>query len=144
MASLPPVRNFIQDDYSGITTIPSFAGKLFYPLNLFLNAVYRALNNGLTLTANTIGLVSTQTSITSSSTGVATTTINWPYPQTPPTGLAVLSCYIGTAATTYPAISWSYRSGVITINMQFFKVSGSALVTDTAKTYSLTFWSSGG
>lgn len=144
MARLPPIKRFILDDFSGITQIPAFCGKLFYPLNLFLNAVYSALANGLTLNANTVGVVSAQTAITSSAAGVATTTINWPYPQSPPVGLSVMSCSVSSVPALSPLFSWSYSAGVVTIVLQFVAVSSGAIVADTSKTYSLTVWITGG
>lgn len=147
MAQLPPIKRFIQDDYAGLTAIPAFAGKLFYPLNLFLNAVYSALNNGLTLNSNTIGIVATQTSISTSSTGTASTTVNWPYLQSPPGGVVVMNCSLAGTSSTYPLISWSYAGGVVTISMQFVTVSAGALVQSGASNpnfYSITFWVSGG
>lgn len=148
MATLPPVKRFILDDFQGVTTISAFAAKLFYPLNLFLTATYSALANGLTLNANTIGMVTTQSSITSSSAGVATTTINWPYPQSPPTGLAVLSCLVNATPALSPLVSWSYNAGVVSVALQFLAVgsisSTAAIVPAASQTYSLTFWVSGG
>lgn len=144
MAVLPPIKRFIQDDYQGVKTIQDFTGKLFYPLNLFLNAVYSALNNGLTINANSIGSVTIQAAITTSSTGTATTTINWPYPQSPPLGLMIINCSVSTVANTIPLYSWSYSSGVISVSMQFTKITAGAVVTDTEKTYSVTFYATGG
>jgi negative regulator of sigma E activity len=144
MAILPPVRRFILDDYQGISTIPSFCTKFFYPLNLFLSSTYSALNNGLTLQSNTVGLVANINPVTSSSTGTATTTVNWTYPQTPPQGVVVMNCTLNGTGVTAPLISWSYSSGVITISMQFVKVSSGAIVQAQAATYAVTFWVSGG
>ena len=144
MAVLPPIKRFVQDDFNGISTISAFTAKLFYPLNLFLNAVYSALNNGLTLSQNTIGAVKTATSITANSSGIATTTVNWPFPQSPPTGVAVLNCLTGTTQQTYPLISWAYSSGVVTLSMQFVMVTAGAVVVAPSGTYNVTFWISGG
>jgi hypothetical protein len=144
MSTLPPIKRFTQDDYNGIKDISAFCSKLFYPLNLFLNAVYTSLNNGLTLSQNTIGSVTTQTTITSDSTGKATTTINWTYLQSPPQGIAILACLSASVPQTIPLYSWSYNSGVITISMQFVKVSSGAIVQASSATYSVTFWATGG
>ncbi len=144
MAILPPIKRFVLDDFSGIKDISAFAAKLFYPLNLFLSATYSALNNGLTLNANTIGMVSTQGAITSSSAGIATTTINWGYPQSPPTGVAVMSCSVSSIPALSPLVSWSYSAGVVSITMQFVAASSGAIVQAGAQTYSCTFWVSGG
>ena len=144
MANLPPLKRFVQDDFQGITTISAFCGKLFYPLNLFLNATYAALNNGLTIQANSIGMISQATSITSNSSGIATTTINWAYPQSPPVGVVVMNCTQSSVPTTLPLMSWSYSAGVITVTLQFTQISSGAVVANTAQTYNLTFWVSGG
>lgn len=144
MALLPPIKRFVQDDFNGIKEVAAFAGKLFYPLNLFLNAVYAALNNGLTLAQNTIGVVSVQGNITSNANGVATTTINWPFLQTPPKGVVVMSCTISTVGTYAPLISWSYSSGVVSISMQFVTASGGSMVVAAPNTYAVSFWVSAG
>lgn len=144
MAILPPIKRFILEDYGGIKDIPAFCSKFFYPLNLFLNATYSALNNGLTLTQNTIGLVTSQSSITANSSGIATTTINWPYPQSPPSGVAILGCTLSSLAATYPLISWAYNAGVVTVTMQFVQVTSGAIVTAGAGSYNITFWVSAG
>lgn len=144
MAKLPPIKRFIQDDFTGISEISTFAGKLFYPLNLFLNAVYSALNSGLTLNDNTIGLVTQSSNITSDANGLAVTTINWPYPQSPPQGVVVMNCAISTDPAKFPILSWSYASGVVRVSMQFVTMSSGAVVAAATNTYNLTFWVSGG
>lgn len=144
MARLPPIKRFVLDDFNGIKEVGAFAAKLFYPLNLFLNAVYSALNNGLTISANTIGSVVVQTNITSNSSGIATTTLNWAFPQSPPQGVFVMACTQSSLPVTAPLISWSYGSGVVSISMQFVSVSSGAIVSASSNTYSLTFWVSGG
>lgn len=144
MATLPPVKRFTLDDYSGIKDISAFAAKLFYPLNLFLTATYSALNNGLTLNANTIGMVTSNSSITSNSAGIATTTVNWGFPQSPPQGVAVINCTISSVGALSPLVSWSYSAGVVTITMQFVVMSSGAVVAAGAQTYSCSFWITGG
>lgn len=143
MANLPPIKRFLTDDFAGLTTIPAFAAKLFYPLNLFLNAVYSALNNGLTLNSNMAALVTSQ-SVTASSTGIATTTINWPFPQMPPVGVVILSTTLSSVAATQPQIAWSYGAGVIQITLQFTKITAGAVVQAGAGTYSVGFWATAG
>lgn len=144
MASLPPIKRFIADDFAGVTTFPAFCQKLFYPLNLFLNATYSALNSGLTIEQNTLGLINESTSITSNSSGIATTTINWPYTQTAPIGVVVMDCTNNGTSTNYPFVSWSYSAGVVSISMQFFTITSGAFVTAPTGTYNITFWVSGG
>jgi hypothetical protein len=144
MATLPPVKRFVLDDYNGITTVSAFCSKFFYPMNLFLNAVYSALSSGLTIQQNMIGIVNASTNISSNSSGVATTTINWPDTQSPPQGVAVIACTQSSSATMYPLVSWSYAAGVVSISMQFVKVSSGAIVSAAASSYSVTFWVTGG
>jgi hypothetical protein len=144
MAVLPPIKRFVLDDFAGIKDVSAFASKLFYPLNRFLNAVYSGLNNGLTLNQNTIGLVTTQTSVSSNSSGVATTTLNWTYPQSPPLGVVVMACNQSSISMPFPIVTWGYNAGVVSIQMQFVQVTSGALVTAPAGTYAVTFWVSGG
>ena len=128
MATLPPIKRFIADDFAGITTFPAFTQKLFYPLNLFLNSVYTALNSGLTIQQNMLGLVNQSTSIAANTSGIATTTINWPYSQTAPVMVLVGACSSGGSSALYPLINWSYSAGVVSISMQFVKLSSGAIV----------------
>jgi len=144
MAQLPPVKNFVVQDFASSTTIPDFASKLFYPLNLFLNAVYTALTNGLTLGQNTLGQITSNASITANSSGIATTTINWGFSQNPPIGVVIMSCTQSSLPVTTPLLSWSYSAGVITVTMQFVTVTSGTLKASGAGTYAMTFWSVGG
>jgi len=144
MAALPPIKRFVQEDFNGLNTISAFASKLFYPLNRFLNAVYSALNHGLTLNQNTIGMVLNQPNVKADANGVVTTTINWPYLQSPPQGVVVLNCSVNGAGVLLPLHSWSYASGVVSISMQFIKSSAGSIVISASQTYSVTFWVSAG
>ena len=150
MATLPPIKRFLAEDFP---TQTSWIGKLFYPLNLFLNATYSALNNGLTINQNTVGLVANLSSLVANSSGQLTTTIKWPYTQSPPKGVAILSCTQngGTTAANYPIINWTYNSGIVTINLTFLAlanvtISGSPYVvyTPVASNFAVTVWISGG
>ena len=53
MSALPPIKRFVLEDFAGVKEIPDFCSKFFYPLNLFLTSTYSALNNGVTIAANT-------------------------------------------------------------------------------------------
>lgn len=144
MATLPPVKRFTSEDYAGTSSVTAFVEKFFYPLNLFLNSVYTALSNGLTLSANTTAVVKSL-KVTTASTGIATTSINWPYPQTPPVGLAVLGCMTTTGISAgYPIPTWSYNAGVISISLQFVTVTAGDVVAGGADSYNVVFWASAG
>jgi len=144
MSVLPPIKRFTLEDYSTVTTIPAFCAKLFYPLNLFMNATYSALNNGLTIQSNMIGQIAQVSSITSNSSGIATTTVNWNYPQTPPIGVVVMNCTVSGQGVMFPLTTWNYNAGVVKVSFQFVTITTGAVVTDTAKTYNLTLLVSGG
>lgn len=144
MAKLPPVKRFLTEDYASAKDIPGFCSRFFYPLNLFLNATYTALQSGLTLGQNLIAVVSQNVSVTCNASGVGTTTINWTFPQTPPVGVTILSCTLAGVAANAPLISWSYSGGVISITLQFISITAGNLVTAPAGTYTLSFWATGG
>mgnify|MGYP003136564022 FL=1 len=52
MASLPPIRRISKED---LHEAPEWVEKLIYPINLFFDSVYRALNGRLTLSDNILG-----------------------------------------------------------------------------------------
>tara|TARA_R100000152_G_C6745369_1_gene169010 strand:- start:329 stop:757 length:429 start_codon:yes stop_codon:yes gene_type:complete len=52
MASLPPIRRISKED---LQEAPDWVEKLIYPINLFFDSVYRALNGRLTLSDNILG-----------------------------------------------------------------------------------------
>lgn len=144
MALLPPIKRFTMDDFA---SQKSWIGALFYPLNLFLNATYSALNNGLTVNQNTIGLVKVIPGVQLSGTTTLSgkTTINWPYFQSPPVGvIAMQNILVGTGGgpVVCPSIVWGYSSGVITINLSNQpNPTGSS---QTTQSYNITFWVCGG
>ena len=52
MASLPPIRRISKED---LQEAPDWVEKLIYPINLFFDSVYRALNGRLTFEILLIG-----------------------------------------------------------------------------------------
>lgn len=126
MATLPTIKRFLTEDFPGQA---NWIGGLFYPLNLLLNTIYSALNNGLTLSQNIMTQVKTL-SVSGSSPSVS-----FPYSYTPnsPIGVSIISVVqTSSASVTQGAVSciWTFSSGTITINVQ-------GLVT--SATYNLTF-----
>ena len=144
MSALPPIKRFVLEDFAGVKEIPDFCSKFFYPLNLFLTSTYSALNNGVTIAANTLGVLTSPIAVTSDANGQATTTVNWKYPQSPPRGVVVMSCTLAGVSTLIPHHSWTYASGVVTVSMQFVKLSGGAMVASPSQTLSVTLWVNGG
>lgn len=49
MAALPPIKRITKEDLGGA---PAWIDRLLYPLNLFLNTIYGALNKNITLSEN--------------------------------------------------------------------------------------------
>jgi hypothetical protein len=54
MAFLPPVKRISKED---LPEAPSWVEKLIYPVNLFFDSVYRALNGRLTVPDNISGQI---------------------------------------------------------------------------------------
>jgi hypothetical protein len=54
MASLPPIKRISKED---IPEAPSWVEKIIYPVNLFFDSVYRALNGSLTMPENIVGQI---------------------------------------------------------------------------------------
>lgn len=143
MAKLPPIKRFTQDDFPNQK---SWIGSLLYPLNLFLNATYAALNNGLTINQNMIGLTKVSiVNLSGTTTLTGTTSIVWPYLQTPPVGVLAINCIqLGNngGSVILPSITgWTYDSGVVTIPLSTPNPTGSS---QTNLTYNITFWICGG
>ena len=131
MASLPQLKRFLQEDFPDQPWI----GKLFYPLNLFMNAVYSALNNSLTFQDNLLSQIKTL-SVNGSS---PTVQFTWKF-STNPVGVLILraldSSSSPTVVTSAVTCDWSFSSGVVTINNITGLTAG--------KTYSVTFLVIGG
>jgi hypothetical protein len=54
MASLPPIKRISKED---LADAPDWVEKIIYPVNLFFDSVYRALNGRLTLPENIVGQI---------------------------------------------------------------------------------------
>jgi hypothetical protein len=54
MASLPPIKRISKED---LPEAPEWIDKVIYPINLFFDSVYRALNGRLTSPENIVGQV---------------------------------------------------------------------------------------
>ena len=54
MASLPPIKRISKED---LVDAPDWVDKIIYPVNLFFDSVYRALNGRLTLPENIVGQI---------------------------------------------------------------------------------------
>ena len=54
MASLPPIKRISKED---LPDAPDWIEKVIYPVNLFFDSVYRALNGRLTSPENIVGQV---------------------------------------------------------------------------------------
>ena len=116
MASLPVIKQLQVESFPSQT---SWIGNLIYPLNLLFSTVYTNLNNGITLNQNTLGTVKQSVSVTTSASGIATTSFTWPFPKTNPVGVSIISCTSGGTAAYAPLMSWSYSSGTISVSLQF-------------------------
>lgn len=132
MSKLPAIKRFTREDYQGA---PDWLDKLFYTLNLFMSSVYSALNSGLTINDNSLGLIKTMTVKGAS----PTTSFRWDY-LTQPVGLIVARAYQtdGTASPITNAVyaDWTYSQNIITVN----NITG----LNSAHTYSITFLVFGG
>ena len=149
MASLPVVKSLQAQDFP---TQQSWISPLLYTLNLVFGSLYSALNNGLTIGANSLAQLST----------VAISKVNSAYYAAGPTAYAtpattqavtipwkfksrVVGCYIvslvDTSASPRPVIlavscDWTYTPGTVTIN----SITG----LDATRTYNCTFHIIGG
>lgn len=132
MSKLPAIKRFTREDYQGA---PDWLDKLFYTLNLFMTSVYSALNQGLTVEENSLGMVKTM----SISGAAPSTSFRWNF-LNKPMGLIVVNVYQtdGVAAPITNAVyaDWSYSQNVITVN----NITG----LNAAHTYSVTFMVFGG
>lgn len=132
MANLPVIKRFSVEDYPGET---SWIGTLFYPLNLLLDTLYAALNNGITLQQNAMAQIKT---VPVSGT---TPVVSFPYQFSPSTPIGML--VINVVQTNSPAVAlrsavgctWTLTSGLLTVGVQ-----GLA----TGQSYNVTFYVIGG
>lgn len=113
MGALPTIKRFLAEDYP---TESGWINNLLYPLNLLLNTIYSNLNNGLTLSQNSLAQVKT-ISITGQN---PTTTFNWNFSTVQaPVGVIVVNCVQtdSPVSTITQAVTcaWSYSGGVISI-----------------------------
>ena len=112
MALLPPIKRFLSEDFPDQQ---DWIGKLLYPLNLFLGAVYGALNKGITWKDNISGQISTipvngaTPTVTFKSTSAAKPTAVW-------IGNVTLQNGNPSGITLPVTIDWTYSSGQILIN----------------------------
>lgn len=131
MALLPPLKRFLQEDF----TDQPWISRLLTPLNLFLTTVYSSLNNGLTINENTLGQIKT----ISVNGATPTAQFRWNF-QTKPVGVLVISTVQSSGAasviTNAVTCDWSFSQGLVNIN----NVTG----LDVAKTYYITFYVIGG
>lgn len=51
MTALPPIKRISRED---LKDAPEWTNRLLYPLNLFLDSIYGALNKGLTFSENIV------------------------------------------------------------------------------------------
>lgn len=132
MALLPQLKRFLNEDFPDA---PAWLSRLLSPLNLFMNSMYAALNNGLTLQDNFLGQINTM-AVSGSS---PTTQYLWKY-QSNPVGVLIINTIDTSSSpaviTSAVTCDWSYSSGVITIN--------NITNLDSLRTYSVTFLTIGG
>lgn len=129
MASLPPLRRLTVEDYKNQS---SWISRLLYPLNVFMQATFSALNHGLTFTDNFLGQWKTVTIKGNS----PSTQFAWNYPASgAPMGVIVTSVRDTSTSpatvTTAVTCAWSYASGTISID----NITG----LDSTRQYSITF-----
>lgn len=110
MGALPTIKRFLTEDYP---TESGWIGTLLYPLNLLLTTLYSNLNNGLTIANNFLS----QLKVISVDGTSSSTSFPWNFPATTPVGVSIVGCYdTSTQAPIAATCSWSYSSGVVTIN----------------------------
>lgn len=126
MATLPTIRRFLTEDFPEQA---AWIGGLFYPLNLLVNTIYSALNNGITLQQNMM------TQLKTISVSGSSPSVSFPYQFSPssPVGVSVINVVqtsSGTVPVTAVSCTWSFSSGTVTVNVQGLSASA---------TYNLSF-----
>ena len=144
MAILSVVKRLVVEDFASTKSFVDYSNRLFYVINNFFGSVSSALNNGLTINDNMVGQVTSVLTTVTDATGSATITIKWPYSSKPPVGCLINNCTINGNAAYYPLMSWSYSSGIVTVNMTFLSNSKGTFTPITGQKFSVTFWVSGG
>lgn len=115
MATLPVIKRFLTEDFPSQA---SWIGVLFYPLNLLLNTIYSALNNGITLSQNV------QAQVATLPVSGASPSVSVPYKYSPTTPLGVT--VVNVVQTSTPAVAltaavgcaWSLNNGIMTMTVQ--------------------------
>lgn len=120
MARLPLVKRILKED---LPEAPDWVTRLLYPLNLFFENVYNALNKNITFSENIQSEIKTLTFATNSA--YDGTQANFDVLKFPrglkvqPTGLLLLKIVqvedSFTSITTAPFVNWADINGVINI-----------------------------
>jgi hypothetical protein len=115
MAKLPRIRRFVQEDYPSQN---KWIGRLFDPLNQFIDTVFTALNKGLTFRENMRCVVKTLEFV--EGTGVYPLKFNWDLKGTGPTGLIIARVvYNNTAPTETVGADWEFDGTSVSIKSFF-------------------------
>lgn len=141
MATIPPLRRLVTEDYADA---PSWLGKLFVQLNSFLSSVYNAFSNGLTQGQNMIAQIRPEVKVSGAPPAAGTLVTKFPWTfQTKPVGCQIWqirdvspSPIAPTRITTAITLDWEYVAGYVNI----IYIAG----LDPTRTYSITFFISGG
>lgn len=110
MAQLPKIRRFLKEDFADQS---DWIGKLFMPLNQFLDSVYRALNRGITINENIAGQIRVNLTVTQG----RPVRFSYSAPGRPAIVLLGALTPINNAQmpTEHPFVDWIFDSGTIVI-----------------------------
>lgn len=112
MSKLPQISRLMREDFR---EAPNWIDKLIVTLNIFMSAIYYALDGQLTFTDNVRSVLKTFT-LTAASTASGNT-IKLPLPNWKPTGVMIIQVLDNSGDTLLaaPGVSWAIGQNVINI-----------------------------